>query len=95
MTVISSFPLSEVIQSQDAIGRIVKWALELMGEGITYAPQNAIKSQALANFVTEWTEVQMSSAPIDLEYWTVYFDRSLMKKGDGVGLVFVSPMECA
>jgi hypothetical protein len=56
-----------------------------------YAPRNAIKSQALANFVTEWTEVQMSSAPIDLEYWTVYFDRSLMKKGAGVRLVFVSP----
>jgi hypothetical protein len=38
VTVISSFPLGEVIQSWDAIGRIVKWVLELMGEGIMYAP---------------------------------------------------------
>jgi hypothetical protein len=68
--------------------------LELMGEGIMYAPQNAIKSQALTDFITEWTKVQMPLAPIDLEYWTVQFDGSLMKKGAGVGLVFISPMEC-
>ena len=26
------------------------------------------------------------------EYWTIYFDGSLMKKGASVGLVFVSPL---
>ena len=29
---------------------------------------------------------------VDQEYWTMYFDGSLMKKGAGVGLVFVSPL---
>ena len=29
---------------------------------------------------------------IDQEYWIMYFDGSLMKKGIGVGLVFVSPL---
>ena len=29
---------------------------------------------------------------IDQEYWMMYFDRSLMKKGIGAGLVFVSPL---
>ena len=42
--VVTSFPLSEVIQNRDAIGRIMKWALELMGQGISYAPRTAIKS---------------------------------------------------
>jgi hypothetical protein len=37
----------------------------------------------------------MSSAPVDLEYWTMYFDKSLMKKGASVGLVLAFPMECA
>jgi hypothetical protein len=55
--VVSSFPLGEVIQNWDATGRIAKWALELMGEGITYTPQTTIKSQALADFIAEWTEV--------------------------------------
>jgi hypothetical protein len=31
-------------------------------------------------------------AAVDQEYGTMYFDGSLMKKGAGVGLVFVSPL---
>jgi hypothetical protein len=64
-----------------------------MGEGITYAPQAAIKSQALTDFIAEWPEVHMPSAAIDHEYWTMYFDGSLMKEGTGVGLVFMSPLK--
>ena len=52
----------------------------------------AIKSQVLADLVVEWTEVQMPPVVINQEYWTMYFDGSLMKKGIGVGLVFVSPL---
>jgi hypothetical protein len=36
--VVSSFPLGEVIQNREATGRIAKWAMELMEEGLTYAP---------------------------------------------------------
>ncbi|XP_066365126.1 uncharacterized protein [Miscanthus floridulus] len=50
----------------------------------------AIKSQVLADFIAEWTKVQMPPTVVDHEYWTVYFDRSLMKKGVGTGLVFGS-----
>ena len=46
----------------------------------------------LADFIAEWTEVLMPPAIIDQEYWTMYFDESLMKKGAGVGLVFMSPL---
>ena len=63
-----------------------------MDQGISYAPQTAIKSQVLSDFVVEWTEVQMPPAVIDQEYWMMYFDGSLMKKGTGMGLVFVSPL---
>ena len=68
VTVVTSFPLSEVIHSQDATGRTMKWALELMDQGITYATQTAIESQVLADFITEWTEVQTPPAIIDQEY---------------------------
>ena len=67
----------------------MKWALELMGQGISYAPQTAIKSQVLADFIAEWTEVQMPPAVVDQEYWTMYFDGSLMKRRRrGAGLRF-------
>ena len=70
----------------------MKWALELMGQGIAYASWKTIKSQVLVDFIVEWTEVQMPPAVVDQEYWTMYFDGSLMKKGAGAGLVFVSPL---
>ena len=44
MTVVSSFPLGEVIQNQEASGRIAKWAVELMGEALSFTPRKAIKS---------------------------------------------------
>ena len=78
--VVTSFPLGEVVQNRDAIGRIAKWALELMGQGISYAPRMAIKSQLLADFMAEWTEIQMPPVAIDQKYLTLYFDGSLMKK---------------
>jgi hypothetical protein len=56
ITVVSSFPLGEIIRNPDAAGRIAKWSVELMGETLAYAPRKAIKSQILADFVAEWTD---------------------------------------
>jgi hypothetical protein len=67
------------------------WALELMDEGISYASRMAIKSKVLADFMVEWIEIQMPPTPIDQEYWTMYFDGSLMKKGADMGLILVPP----
>jgi hypothetical protein len=66
--VVSSYPFGEVIQNREATGRIAKWALELMDKGIKYTPQVAIKSQVLADFIEEWTEIQMPLATVDQEY---------------------------
>jgi ribonuclease HI len=90
--VVSKYPLREVIQNPEAEGRIAKWALELMGQNITYAPRSAIKSQVLVDFMAEWMEIQTPPASIKHETWTMYFDGSVMKEGGGVGLVFISPL---
>jgi hypothetical protein len=90
--VVSSFPLGEIIQSREASGRIAKWAVELMGDTLSFAPRKAIKSQALADFLAEWTNTQLPTAPIQPELWTMYFDGSLMKTGAGAGLLFISPL---
>ena len=89
---VSSFPLGEIIQCREASGRIAKWAVEIMGETILFAPRKAIKSQVLADFMAEWVDTQLPAAPIQPELWTMFFDGSLMKTGAGVGLVFVSPL---
>ena len=63
-----------------------------MGETISFAPRKAIKSQVLADFVAEWVDTQLPTAPIQPELWTMFFDGSLMKTGAGAGLLFVSPL---
>jgi hypothetical protein len=59
ITLVSSFPLGEIIRNLDAVGRIAKWSVELMGETLAYAPRKAIKSQILVDFVAEWTDTQL------------------------------------
>jgi hypothetical protein len=92
VTVVSSFPLGEIIQCREASGRIEKWAVELMGETLSFAPRKAIKSQVLADFLAEWANTQLPTAPIQPELWTMYFDGSLMKTGASAGLLFISPL---
>jgi ribonuclease HI len=63
-----------------------------MGETLSFTPKKAIKSQALADFLAEWTDTQLPTAPIQAELWTMYFDGSLMKPEVGAGLLFTSPL---
>ena len=89
--VITSFLLGDIVRNHDAVGRIYKWALKLMGNDIRYIPRTAIKSQALTDFVAEWTEVQLLSPNITHEYRTMYFDGSVMAPGSRAGVVLISP----
>jgi hypothetical protein len=94
VTVVSSFPLGDIIRNPDAVGMIAKWSVELMGETLAYAPRKVIKSQILADFVAEWTDTQLLLLPqIQADCWTLYFDGSVMKTGAGAGLLFISPLE--
>ena len=68
VTVVTSYQLRDIIRNCDATGRISKWALELMGHDIRYTPRTAIKSQALADFVAEWMEVQLPTLDITHKY---------------------------
>jgi ribonuclease HI len=91
-TVVSSFPLGEILHNPDAAGRIAKWFVELRGETLAYAPRKAIKSQILADFVAEWMDTQLPPLQIQAKCWTLYFDGSVMKNGAGAGLLFISPL---
>ena len=68
VSVITSFPLEEVVRNRYAVGQISKWVVELMGYDIKFVPRTTIKSQALANFIAEWTEVQAPTLEISHEY---------------------------
>jgi len=56
--VVSAFLLGEILRSRDANGRIIKGSVELGKFDLEFCPRHAIKSQVLADFVSEWTEIQ-------------------------------------
>jgi hypothetical protein len=56
--VVSLLGLGEIVRNRLTTERIAKWALKLMGLDITHIPQTAVKSQALADIMVEWTETQ-------------------------------------
>src|SRR5438105_12189169 len=89
--VVISFPIGEILHNRDATGRIAKWAVELGSFELTFQRRTAIKSQALVDFIIEWTEVQTPAITEKLEYWMMYFDGSLMMEGAGAGIMLISP----
>jgi hypothetical protein len=89
--VVSSFPLGEVLHSRVTTGRIIKWSVELGEFKLEFYPRKSIKSQILADFVSEWTETQQLPPVEKSEHWKLYFDGSLNLEGAGAGILFISP----
>jgi ribonuclease HI len=89
----SSFPLGEIIRNCDANGHIVKWSVELGEFDIEFFPWQAIKSQILTDFVSEWTEIQMPPPKERPEHWIMYFDGALNLKGAGADILLISPQK--
>jgi hypothetical protein len=87
----SSFLLGEIIRNCDANDRIVKWSVELGEFEIEFYPKEAIKSQILTDFVSEWTEIQMPPPKERPEHWIMYFNGALNLEGAGVGVLLISP----
>jgi hypothetical protein len=87
----SSFPLREIIRNPDANDRIVKWSVELGEFEIKFFPRQAIKSQILTDFLSEWTEIQMPPPKERPEHWIMYFDGALNLEGAGAGVFLISP----
>jgi hypothetical protein len=51
VTVVTNYPLDDILQNQDATGRISKWTGELGAPTIDFKPQRTIKLQALVDFM--------------------------------------------
>jgi deoxyribose-phosphate aldolase len=90
ITVVTDFPLGDIIHNKDTTWCISKWAVELGALNIDFTLK-AIKSQALPNFITEWTEIQQPTSDAILDHWKIYFDGSLKLGRASIGVLFISP----
>jgi hypothetical protein len=89
--VVTGFPIGDIPHNKEAIERIAKWAYELGAHDIEFRPRTAIKTQALVDFVSEWTEQQVPDNPETAEVWWMYLDGSLKLQGAGAGILFIAP----
>jgi hypothetical protein len=89
--VVTGFPIGDILHNKEAIESIAKWACELGAHDIEFRPRMAIKTQALVDFVSEWTEHQVPNNPETTEVWRMYFYGSLKLQGAGAGILFIAP----
>jgi hypothetical protein len=89
--VVTGFPIGDILHNKEAVGKIAKWAYELRAHDIEFWPRTTIKTQALVDFISEWTEHQVPESLEVTEIWRIYFDGSLRLQGAGAGILFIAP----
>jgi hypothetical protein len=88
----SSQPLKDIMRNREGTGRVGKWAAELNEFCIDYVHRSSIQSQALADFIADWTPgAQEEEASKDVEAWTVFCDGSWGTFVAGAAAVLIAP----
>ena len=82
-------PIKKAMNKPKAAGRMVQWAIELSQFDVEYRPRTAIKAQALADFITEFTTPEDANRQEDI--WTINMDGSSTQQGGEAGIVITSP----
>jgi hypothetical protein len=88
----SSQPLKDIMRNREATWRIGKWVAELNEFTIDYVHRSSIQSQALADFIADWTPgAQGEEATKYAKAWMVFCDGSWGTFGAGAVVVLVAP----
>ena len=84
--------LKKAMNKLEAAGQLIQWAVELSEFDIRYQPRYAIKAQALADFIVEFTP---SHGDLDEmegnKTWVVHVDGSSTLHTGGIIVVLKSP----
>ncbi|KAJ4713136.1 Retrovirus-related Pol polyprotein from transposon 17.6 [Melia azedarach] len=101
VSVVTSFPLRQIVHKPESSGRLMKWCMELSEFKIHYRSRNAIKGQAIANFVAEFTP-DLEDLGTDMNQreeweaetsspWILHVDGSSSSQGSRAGVLITSP----
>ncbi|XP_059436632.1 uncharacterized protein LOC132169649 [Corylus avellana] len=90
INVLTEYPLKKVLRKLDLSGRLVNWAIEISEFDIHFISRNAVKGQALADFVAEFTNIQDQEDWPKERTWVIYVDGSSTKRNGGAGVVIIT-----
>ncbi|XP_059454999.1 uncharacterized protein LOC132185214 [Corylus avellana] len=91
INVLTEYPLKKVLRKLDLSGRLVNWAIEISEFDIHFVSRNAVKGQALANFVVEFTNIQDQEDWPKERTWVIHVDGSSTKRNRRAGVVMITP----
>jgi hypothetical protein len=92
ISVPTAFPLRDMFENKESIGRIGKWATELAEHVINFVSRSAIKSQVLADFLADWTPSATKGDPVVSEpVWELQCDGAYCHLGSAAAVVVKSP----
>jgi hypothetical protein len=83
--------LARVLQSKEATWWIAQWAVETGQYDVEFVPRWVIKSQALTDFIVEWTDLGLWGIDELPDHWVMYFNGCYTLKGAGAGVVLIPP----
>jgi hypothetical protein len=72
--VLTEYPLKKVMQKLDLLGRLVNWAIKMGQFNLEFVPRNAIKGQALTDFLVEFTNLPEIEELETKWKWVIYVD---------------------
>jgi hypothetical protein len=72
---------------------LANWAIELGEFDLEFIPRNAIKGQALVDFLAEFTNLPETKEIARDGKWVIYVDGSSTRKHGGAGVVLITPDE--
>jgi hypothetical protein len=92
--VVTNRPLETILRNPNVTGRVAEWAVELQPFEVSFETTKVIKSKALADFTTEWTDPFVDEPP-EVEstllgeeapgLWVMHFDVAFNLPGGGWG----------
>ncbi|GKF27050.1 hypothetical protein Tco_0082944 [Tanacetum coccineum] len=99
--VITDQLIKQILNKAQASGKLAKYYVKLRTYNITYKPRNAIKDQALADFLSEaligtppevfFHVLVKKREKDDTETWVLFTDGASNNKGSDACLVLISP----
>ncbi|XP_074303402.1 uncharacterized protein LOC141637893 [Silene latifolia] len=66
ISVITNYPLKTIMRKLELSGRMAKWSMHLSGYDLKFEPRTAIKSQALADFMSDFCPALQTQAEQDI-----------------------------